>query len=269
MSVNKVKLLQSDINRYVNIPVEMTWDFSGRDQAIEEYESVILKEVLGDAKDFEIIRFANKPYNNMDTDINYEFNFYDNSQPISANTVTVNNWGSTYINEGFTIPEVYYTANSFRKSFFKLDFYDSPDEKKQKNYITVVIPVHQGLTQSVPISPFTPNVDIKKPTFKLDYLMDKEGFFIYWLRNRDYIDIDRFYMSAKFFDGKLGVFVRMTNKPQPQILPSKFTFNNEFYFYYRVDLDYNTFTYQIFDTTSLLRVGTGANPIKWYEYVNL
>ena len=268
MNVNKVKILRSDLDSYLNVPVEMTWDFSGRDQAIEEYETTVLKEILGQAKDFEIIRFAHKPYQNEKTSINYEFNFYDNLSPVSANTVTPANWGSTYINEGFTIPEVYYYANSFQKSFFKLDFYDTTNESNQKNYFTIILPVQQGFFQNVPLGPQIPNVDIRIPTFQLDYLGDKEGFFIYWLRNRDYINIDTFYMSAKFFDGKLGVFVRMTNTPQPQISPSKFTFNGADYFYYRVKLNYPDFNYEVTKVSNLLRIGDPANPIKWYEYVN-
>jgi hypothetical protein len=163
---------------------------------------------------------------------------------------------------------VYYNANSFKKSFFKLDFYDTTNQRTQKNYLTIVIPTQQGLTQNVQLGPQIPNVDIKIPTYKLDFLGDKEGFFVYWLRNRDYINIDTFYMSAKFFDGKLGVFVDMTNTPQSQLVPSKFSFNGADYFYYRVKLNYSDFTYEVTDVNGLNRIGGSSNPIKWYEYVN-
>ncbi len=39
-------------------------------------------------------------------------------------------------------------------------------------------------------------------------------------------------MTAKFFDARLGVFVRMTNTPQSSIA-NKFTFNPNEYFYYK------------------------------------
>jgi hypothetical protein len=102
----------------------------------------------------------------------------------------------------------------------------------------------------------------------LDYLGDKEGFFIYWLRSRDFIDINTFYMTAKFFDGREGVFKQMTNTKQDLITPSKFIFNNADYFYYRVDLNYSNKTYEVFSTTTNTRVGDNLTPIKWYEYVN-
>ena len=75
-------------------------------------------------------------------------------------------------------------------------------------------------------------------------------------------------MSAKFFDGRQGVFVRMVNTPQTQIVPNKFLFNNADYFYYLVNLNYNDKTYEVKRTNNFQRVGDSSNPIKWYEYVN-
>lgn len=266
MSVNKFKILQDDVNKYLNIPVEMTWDFTGRDQAIEEYEKTILNEVIGQPKDFEVLRFSHKPTLNAFTDINYEFNFFDNTVPVQIATPL--NWASTYFNTGFNVQDIYYYTNPFTKSFFKLDFYDTPNEPTQKNYFTVIIPVQQGLSQTALLSTFVPPVDIRIPTFKLDFVGDKEGFFLYWLREKNYIDINTFYMSAKFFDARTGVFVRMTNRLQTLLLPTFFTFNNSNYFYYKVTLDYSSFTYKVNDVISNIEVGNATQPIKLYEYVN-
>ena len=268
MSVNKVKILQNQIEAYLNIPINMDWDFSGRDQAIVEYETQMVKEVLGLPLDFETARFANNQYNNGDTEVNYEFNFYNYQLPITANTVTTANWGISYLNRGFSSEQIFYYRPPFTKSFFKLDFYDTPDEKTQKNYITIVIPVTQGQKQLIQIQTLSGSQLINKPKYNLDYIGDKEGFFIYWLRDRDYIDLTRFYMSAKFFDGRQGVFVRMTNTPQTQITPNTVLFNNADYFYYLVDLNYDNKTYEIKRTDNFVRVGDFTTPIKWYEYVN-
>ena len=75
-------------------------------------------------------------------------------------------------------------------------------------------------------------------------------------------------MSAKFFNGKKGVYSTMTNKVQPQITPTRFNFLGSEYFYYKVKLDYTTKTYEVFETSTNTRVGDSPNPIKWYEYVN-
>ena len=50
MSVNKVKILQNQLDTYLNIPINMDWDFSGRDQAIEEYEAEMINQVYCDSQ---------------------------------------------------------------------------------------------------------------------------------------------------------------------------------------------------------------------------
>jgi hypothetical protein len=228
----------------------------------------MVKEIIGSPNDFEISRFSHNSDIDSNTDINYEFYFYDNVSPITATTVNQTNWGISYINEGFTNEEVYYYGKPFTKSFFKMDFYDTTDEKTQQIYFTIILPVQQGEFMSVSLNALLPNVDIRKPKFKLDYIGDKEGFFIYWLRERNFYDINKFYMSSKFFDAKLGVYVVMTNTPQPLITPNKFNFLPQDYFYYKVNLDYNNKTYEVSSTSTTLRVGEALTPIKWYEYVN-
>jgi hypothetical protein len=268
MSVNKVKILLPDTNKYVNVPVELNWDFTGRDDSIEEYQRKMVKEVIGIANDFETLRFAHNQFLNQSTEINYEFSFFDNSQPITATTLNPGNWDITYQNQGFLPTDIYYFVKPFTKSFFKLDFYDTPEDKTQTLYFSIILPVQQGLTESASINIILPNVDIKKPKFILDYIGDKEGFFIYWLRKRDFINLDEFYMSAKFFNGRTGLYVTMTNTPQPLITPSRFNFLGNDYFYYKVNLDYTTNTYEVLQTSTNARVGDSLNPIKWYEYVN-
>ena len=272
---NKYKFTIPSNDTYINLPIEIKWDFYGRDDSIDVYEDDVLEKIIGIAEDFEILRFSHQNYDGVKTDINYNFNFYsgltqDLVDGISDNTY----WSSSYLAEGFSSEEVYYYRKPFTKSFFKLDFYDSNNEQTQINYFTVILPIQQGYTEKVTLTPFSPDVNIKIPTFKLDYVGDKEGFYLYWLRKKSFLNInpnsgnttETFYMTAKFFDAKIGVFVKMMNQPQSSLyLP--FTFLPEDYFYYKVTLDYVSKTYQIFDTTTGYRIGTN-NPITWYEYVN-
>jgi hypothetical protein len=101
----------------------------------------------------------------------------------------------------------------------------------------------------------------------LDYVGDKEGFFIYWLKKRDFLNITDFYMTAKFFDGSTGQFIKMMNTPQ-NTLSNPSDFPQEEYFYYKVVLDYTTQKYEVYHYPTLVKVGTKTNPITWYEYVN-
>ena len=278
MDVNKIQITQDGlINKELVIPIQLTWDYLGLDQSIDEYEANIIKEVTGTYGDFEVTRFAHAPiaisdpYSNNDfeiTDIQYEFNFFSGGS-LSAST----SWRNNYISEGFTPQEIYYYTNNFTNSFFKLDLYDNVDEKRQTNYITIIIPTQQGLTMDA-IMQRTP-VKIKKPYFVLDYVGDKEGFFIYWLKKRNFLNVRTFFMTAKFYDAKNGYFTKMMNVPQSSIVGDKFTFDSTKYFYYRVELDYEKQNYQVFNMnpTQTLYSNLGGRagatiPIKWYEYVN-
>ena len=278
MDVNKIQIRQDGlINKELVIPIQLTWDYLGLDQSIDEYEADIINQVTGTYGDFEVTRFAHAPiaisdpYSNNAfeiTDIQYEFNFYSGGS-LSATT----SWRNNYMSEGFTPQEIYYYTNNFTNSFFKLDFYDNVDEKRQTNYITIIIPTQQGLTMDT-IMQRTP-VKIKRPYFVLDYVGDKEGFFIYWLKKRNFLDIKTFFMTAKFYDAKNGYFTKMMNMPQSSIQGDKFTFDSTKYFYYRVELDYEKQNYQVFSMNpsqtlySNLGDRAGATiPIKWYEYVN-
>ena len=231
-------------------------------------EMLLVKEEI-----FEVSRFAHAPATGTtnDTLINYEFYFYSGGSLDDSS-----NWRINYLSEGFTPQEVYYYENVFANSFFKLDFYDTPDEKQQTNYLTIILPTQQGLFMETQMQRTL--VNIRKPQFVLDYVGDKEGFFVYWLKKRNFLNINTFYMTAKFFNAKTGQFTKMmtgrganpidlTNGPQVNLSRNnKFYFDNTQFFYYTVKLDYDTQTYQVLNTSGQ-RVGTNI-PIKWYEYVN-
>lgn len=291
--MNKVEILRKGfVDKNINIPIELTWEYIGVDAELDEYETKVVQQVLGTGRDFEVSRFAHAPTTGLTqtTEINYEFYFYSGG---SMNDI--NNWNINYQSEGFTAQDIYYYSNSFSNSFFKLDFYDTVDQKRQKNYFTIILPTQQGLTMDA-VMQRTP-VKIKKPKFVLDYNGDKEGFFIYWLKSRQFLNISTFYMTAKFYDARRGAFTKMmtgrswdptsptpcstpyppsnpdlTLGPQPFLScnagqnSSFYTFDNSQYFYYQVQLDYQTQTYQVFNTFGQ-RMGTDL-PIKWFEYVN-
>ena len=263
MDANRFEILKNGFtDKEIVIPIQMDWDYLGLDTAIDEYETDMIEKVIGKGRDFEVTRFAHEPATGTtnDTFINYEFYFYSGG---SLNDI--NNWKVSYINQGFTTQEIFYYTNNFANSFFKLDLYDSFDEKKQINYLTLIIPTQQGLKMDAVMNR-TP-VKINKPKFILDYVGDKEGFFLYWLKKRNFLNINTFYMTAKFFDARTGQFIKMMKTKQSD-LGGPTSFPPEEYFYYKVDLDYVTQTYQVFDFPTGNRVGTLTNPIKWYEYVN-
>lgn len=357
-------------DKYINIPFEIKWDFYGRDDSIDEYQQKVVEEVIGEPKDFEILRFAHDKWgtatgglgpviiggnatqgqvgdgvnvintggglgsvviggsatqgqlggsigvspggvssigagasqgqvgndvsvsqgsqgtsgNNTGmtpdgtescgTFINYNFHFFSGN-PSSISSATDNKWVVSYLDSsysGFQTSQLYYYEKPFTKSFFKLDFYDSNNAATQTNYITVIIPVQQGQTQLAFLNGYLPSVTVKTPSFILDYVgQNKEGFFIYWLRKRNFIDIDTFYVSAKFFDARIGEFIRMMVVPQSTLPQNKkFNFDESLLFYYKVIFNYQNKTYRYYaanDSNNIYRLGVNY-PINWYEYVN-
>jgi len=271
--VNKVQILLNNRPKEIVIPLESTWDMYGQQDGIEQYEASIIEEILNTDQDFEVSRFEHKSYPTQTkeaTSIHYEFWLYNPTLVNTASTITAisGTWENSYTTK-FSKNEIYFQRANFKKSFWKLDLYDSPSSIQQQNYITIILPTHQGLLQTTQIG-FFPNILIKKPKYVLDYLGDKEGFFIYWLKKRNYLDLDTFYMSAKFFNADIGQFIRMMNTPQTNLsnTSNPFTFDQEQYFYYKVKLDYLTQKYEVFTYPGIARVGTETSPIKWYEYVN-
>lgn len=264
--MNKFYIRQNILlDKQINIPVELKWDYEGLDDAIDQYETQAIKDVIGSGYDFEVNRFPHTADEQGNTAINYEFYFYSGGS-LSA----PNSWQLSYLGEGFTTQDIFYYSNKFTRSFFKLDFYDTVDEKRQKNYFTIIIPTQQGEFMNINMAR-TP-VAIRMPKYKLNYIGDKEGFFLYWLKSLKFLPINTFYMTAKFFNAGTGEFTKMMNTPQSTIYSSSlggnvYAFDNTRYFYYRVVLDYVDISYRVFDIATGNRVGT-TTPIKWYEYVN-
>lgn len=244
MTYQKYKLRITNNQKEIKIPIEIKWDFLDRGDLVTQYETDVVKDIINPPEDFEVDKFSFSGDNRVNSsDINYEFYFYNNG-----------GYENSYGNN-FTQDELIYNVNSVKNSFFKLDFYDTTDDKSQKNYFTIILfPYLSEFQGEVPV-----------PKFKLDYVRRSEGYFIYWLKNKDYVGIDTFYMSAKFFNAKQGVYHKFLTRD----IDIK-NFNPQNNFYYRVKLDYNTLKYNVIDFTDggeELK-GWEDHPIKWFEYVN-
>ena len=76
-------------DKYINIPIEIKWDFLGQDDAVEEYQQNVVEQVIGFPGDFEVLRFAHAPYSNdTKTDIKYDFHFFSFNGGVPANPST-------------------------------------------------------------------------------------------------------------------------------------------------------------------------------------
>lgn len=268
---NKYKFtIPISTDKYLNIPVEIKWDFYGQDDSIEEFQFDLVDDIIGNPRDYETLRFSHNAYGeNFQTKLQHNFFFY-NSTASDIPTSLISNWVQNYEASGIPYDDIYFKSRPFKKSFFKIDFYDSKEPSTQKNYFTIILPVTNSefSEQFIPSINSLNNVKINIPQFNLDFIGYSEGFFIYWLKDIQLYKLKTFYMTAKFFDAKNGAFIAMMTAPQATLPNNRFSFNPSDYFYYQVNLDYTNKTYEIYDVISMNRVGTETSPINWFEYVN-
>lgn len=242
------------VDKELILPLELNWDFSGKDNSIELYEEDVAQEIVGSAIDYDVVRFAHKGLNEI-TDLNYNFNFY-----FGGSLSDQNNWKNSFLSE-FTVNDIFYNSESFNGSFFKIDLYDTITDKRQKNYLTIIINPNKSKVTDVD------GKKINYPSYKLDYGLNSEGFYIYWLSDYSILNINTLYMSCKFYNAKTGSFTRMMNTPQSKF-SDKHNFDSTKYFYQKIVFDYVSKTYNIFDLSDNL-IGSASSPINWFEYVNL
>ena len=79
--MNKYKFILPKNDQFIDLPIELKWDFYGRDDSISVYEDEVINELTGNKEDFEILRFAHAPYSSdTKTDIKYKFHFFSVNQ---------------------------------------------------------------------------------------------------------------------------------------------------------------------------------------------
>ncbi len=138
MDANKVRILFDNQTKFLNIPLEQSWDMYGQQLDLEKYEEDVLEKILNPNDDFEVTRFDHQTYDVTKTSINYDFYLYEEDSQ---------QWLNSY-QAKFSTNQIYYFEPPFDKSFWKIDFYDSPTPRTQKSYFTVILPVQQGLSQA-------------------------------------------------------------------------------------------------------------------------
>lgn len=348
MDVNKIKILTSDLEKGIVVPIGMNWDFLDRESTIKTQEQEIIKEVIGIPTNYELSRFRNLPNGPDNRQLNYNFHFTTN---------VTGPWEISYLTK-FTDLQVRYRTDAYKKSFFKLDFYNSMDPKTQKNYLSVILQTSQSYVElpvckryrwtsafegtitftnccnteeivdvgsetsyvfcasepsviiysfqiptfdeqsfELPVNgtlyeliiPGPPNIlfyrllpleticncdgseessqqnselPLSRPTFSLDGVGNQEGFFLHWFEDRNLLNIDTLYMTAKFFDAATGQFTKFIDTPQTD-------FSNPYrvpniHFYHTVNFNYDNKTYRIISNQTDLP----TNNVLWFEYIN-
>ena len=176
----------------ISFPIENNFMEVGQEVDINRWVNKEVKKSINPISNGERVKYKSNIYPNIDL----KFRFYDKT----TNSYDDINLTNGYESAGFLSSEIN-IKNSFKKSFFRLYFFDSNDIKNRNLLSTEDIDVFGS----------------SKPIFKLDR--------IYWFQEDDYFvdnTNDRIvYMEAKFFNAKTGEVVRFFNPPSSQGTPVK------------------------------------------------
>ena len=242
--VSKIKLLRG---KGINLPVklEQRFDTTGNEMAIEKFSDDVLQEIINPVKDYEVAKFIH------DYNVNGE-----NGLDLSFDS---DGW---YETQGFNVLELVNITNSVKHSFFKLDFFDSPNRETQKLQFTKIIPMYLSEQKILTDGPIDGRTSKLKASYYSDYLRNNEISDLFIFKNEDTKSIDEFYMGARFFNAKNGDVVRMVNSiVEGTVYPKK-------HYYYKVVIDRTKRTYQVFNYINGEvgdRIGNNGNPILFYE----
>tara|TARA_R110002012_G_scaffold291217_2_gene485553 strand:- start:49 stop:912 length:864 start_codon:yes stop_codon:yes gene_type:complete len=285
MSANRIQIKASLKNKKVVVPLGQIFDEVGREQLLEMYDEIELQNNINYIQDYETTRYA--PNYPPKFEIYYEFEFWD-----SANSAYVSDFNIL----DYSNSELAKNAQSFTKSFFKFDFFDTPVREEQKLLFSTIMPTNNCRKKSVVINPAEdpeeywnqrseginlPQYDIYTPAFSAASAPEgaNENYYLQWLKDRDLFTGNTFYMTCKFFNGKTGTVIRMLNQ-LPSPIQGQYSFED--FFYYQIILNIETgntnpkYNYTVHPYNSvagatgitLAPAGeTVLGPIKFYEYV--
>jgi hypothetical protein len=133
MNVNKIKITLPETSQEIVVPFDMQWDLLNREDTVVSQDAEVIKKVIGTPPNYELVRFSRRPIANQ-TEQKYQFYFY---------SATTDTWINSYFTR-FTQDDVRFFSNAYKKSFFKLDLYDTTEPQTQRIYLTVILGTYQS-----------------------------------------------------------------------------------------------------------------------------
>ena len=255
-----------------NILLTQTQDFKtdlGWSESAEQMDKEILYSIINPAENYETVRFMHEPYFSTNgvqqTDIWFYFYFLN-----SGGTYTQN-----YEETGLTLIENYKMLKQSTESFFRLEFYKTPngDAPNQTNRRMVFgknlsLPLGEKIFYTGGTSPL--NEFIYFPVFTGSNYRNAENMHFFWFEDDSpfegtTITGDTFYMTAKYYNSKDGTvtdFVNQNLSPSTPIV-------EEDHIYYKVIIQRSDFSYRVytFQGSQGGRIGETGSPIRFYERI--
>ena len=315
MAANKYKFTISTKDPTLQLGFDTAFDEAGREDLIKGYEDDVVRKLINPTKDYEVTRFRHAPLadnSEESPDIFYQFNFYD---PVNSTwpivlpplaPIPAVPFGYNF--QGYGNEEISQNTSDLQKSFFKLDFYDSPNRTRQKFYMSSILTPVKGQSlnmlaldldcETLPGGPWAA-LDLPEPDapltvdfdFNSDGVVDQTVVIYETARNvvipRFQFDMDVNNNGYFFYWLKGNEVLSITNfymsckfyngrdgkisrftNTLPSTIPNPESFNPATYLYCRLRIDKTNFTYWLEDLQGT-RIGTSINtPIEFWEYVN-
>ncbi len=174
----------------ITFPIEVNFDVTDYGDEINNFVKSEQKKAINKIVDYERVKYASEPY----PSIGLKFRFFDKD----STQYDDNNLTGGYTLAGFNEDEIN-KKNNFKKSFFRLYFFDSNDTMSQNLLLTEEIDVFQS----------------KKPEFNFSriFWLKEDELFLNGNNNRIV------YMEARFFNAKTGRVHRFMNPPSSIMNP--------------------------------------------------
>ena len=301
--VSKVRIVKG---KSLNIPIslETKFDITGQEDLIEKFSDDVLQDIINPVKDYEVSKFI---HNYCDEEDENCENPGDNGLYIAASFIDKSGnspfWIDEYYPQEFNKEELVLFSNAVKNSFFKLDFFDTTSRERQKLQLTKIIPMYlsnlafydvdyDGIADyeddmvdidgdgdddntagnedygdrfesSQLIKPNQTGTYIV-PNLYSNNVKNNEISDLFVFKSLETKPFNEFYMSCRFFNAKTGGVVRMTNDAliDSGINPKKD-------FYYKVKLDRQKLTYEIYEYSDGVeggRVGHSEDdPLMFYQ----
>jgi len=243
----------------------------GREESLEQFEEETIQKIINPIENYETSRFMHEPYSgitsnesNIISDIWYQLYFYNNSEPQTHVD------GLDYSLVGITHVENSKMLKQSVKSFFKLDFYKTPEDEKPEHSNRKLVFSRNLSIPSGEQFLFTPlNKNIFVPVFNGSRFRNRENMYIFWFQDDSVLTEtiltgNTFYMTARFFNADDGSIINFGNKSKG--VSDEIFENDDLYFL--VEIDKENYTYKVFEYlngTKGDRIGMSGEPIKFYE----
>jgi hypothetical protein len=247
-----------------NFKTDLGWS-----ENAEILDREILYSIINPTENYETVRYIHSPYLSsgiLQTDIWFYFYFYHNST-----------YTQDYRTQDITLEENSKLLNSASKSFFRLEFYKTPNDDKPTHFNRKMVfaknlpfstserVFYTGNTSSGTL-PFSDYIQL--PVFNGSNFKNTENMYFFWfVDDTPFTDTsitgNTFYMTAKFYNAKDGSVTDFVNKNI--LATSQIVEENDVY--YKVIINRNDFSYQVFNFNGSIgtRVGQTISPIIFYE----